>query len=160
MPSYNPTWSLAILWHPFYLLHPSEHSLDTNTFVQPNSLERRTWPPGADWWPGMTHFIPLLISNLFGLSLDQGWASSIIIHVGNAKVKPRMWSCFEPIPKPRLQKQVSHFFTDVLGLTQLRKTDLQNAKRPKTLQWSELRSVCVWEKTEQCSCDVLNLEEK
>ena len=77
---------------------------------------------------------------------DQGWARSIIIHVGNAKTKPRMWSCFESNLKPRLQKQVSHFFTDVLGLVQLRKADLQNTEKPKTLRWPEMRSVCVGEK--------------
>ena len=79
---------------------------------------------------------PLLMSNLFVSSVDQGWARSIIIQVRNAKAKPRMWSCFESIPKPRLQTEVSYFFTDVLGLMQL-----HNSEQTNTLRWPELRRV-------------------
>ena len=31
-PAITQLSRLAILWHPFYVLHPSAHSLDTNTF--------------------------------------------------------------------------------------------------------------------------------
>ena len=57
--------------------------------------------------------------------------------------KPRMWSCVESIPKPRFQKQVLHFFTDVVGLMQLRKKrSAKRKEKAKTLRCSERRSVC------------------
>ena len=54
-----------------------------------------------------------------------------------------MWSCVESIPKPRFQKQVLHFFTDVVGLMQLRKKrSAKRKEKAKTLRCSERRSVC------------------
>ena len=54
------------------------------------------------------------------------------------------------------KKQVPHFFADVVGLMQLIKNDLQNAEK-KTIAMTRTAQR-VWEKKEQCSFDMQNLD--
>ena len=84
-PAISQLSRLAILWYPFYILHPSVHSLDTNTcgstkpfgkkrtrvynhlpqvsacqvLFKPKGNHSRT--PGADWWPAISQLSRLAI---------------------------------------------------------------------------------------------------